>query len=231
MKLTIKNVKQETFFIDIDINEKTVKDLKNCIEIETNNEFPSDTITLIYSGTILMDDQFLHSYKFDEKKFIVVLNKIVSDKSKIVEKSENTNDMIDVTKEIITDKLKNDETFSVSNIDLENSIIAMGYERNDVIKALTVSFYNPERAVEYLLYGIPSNIDAPPHQDLPQPSSYNINPLEFLRNHSQFINMKNDIKENVELLPIYLEKIKQENPNLFKILSDYPEYFLEFLND
>ncbi|KAK0711485.1 XPC-binding domain-containing protein [Lasiosphaeris hirsuta] len=39
---------------------------------------------------------------------------------------------------------------------------AMGFERAQIDEAMRAAFYNPERAVEYLLNGIPANLQPPP---------------------------------------------------------------------
>lgn len=52
-----------------------VKDLKNRVNDERGADFPSDSLNLIYSGAIMVDDKLIKDYKIDAKKFIVVMKK------------------------------------------------------------------------------------------------------------------------------------------------------------
>lgn len=73
MKLTIKTLSQNsTFKIDIE-PDKTVKELKDAIEKEQGDIYPSGSQKLIYNGKILADENKLSEYEFDEKKFIVLM--------------------------------------------------------------------------------------------------------------------------------------------------------------
>ncbi|NWH61225.1 RD23B protein, partial [Geococcyx californianus] len=130
-------------------------------------------------------------------------------------------------------------------------IMSMGYEREQVIAALRASFNNPDRAVEYLLMGIPGDNQAvaePPQAASTGPSqssavaaavatiptttsSLGGHPLEFLRNQPQFQQMRQIIQQNPSLLPALLQQIGRENPQLLQQISQHQEDFIHMLNE
>ncbi|KGL75456.1 UV excision repair protein RAD23 B, partial [Tinamus guttatus] len=123
-------------------------------------------------------------------------------------------------------------------------IMSMGYEREQVIAALRASFNNPDRAVEYLLMGIPGDnqtVAEPPQVASTQTpaagtvptttSSSGGHPLEFLRNQPQFQQMRQIIQQNPSLLPALLQQIGRENPQLLQQISQHQEHFIQMLNE
>ncbi|XP_076217364.1 UV excision repair protein RAD23 homolog B-like [Aptenodytes patagonicus] len=131
-----------------------------------------------------------------------------------------------------------------------SEIMSMGYEHEQVIAALRASFNNPDRAVEYLLMGIPGANQAladPPHAgstgisqssavvtaaaSTMTASSSGGHPLDFLRNQPQFQQMRQIIQQNPSLLPALLQQIGRENPQLLQQISQHQEHFIQMLNE
>lgn len=140
--------------------------------------------------------------------------------------------------------------------DMITSLMAMGFDRESVVRALRASFNNPDRAVEYLLSGIP---DVPAGEEAPMqvpraaqggesnvsmasPPSSDSNasvptggteedPLAFLRSQPQFQRMRQAIQENPGLLPTLLQQIGQNNPPLLQMISRNQERFVQMLNE
>lgn len=284
MIITLKNLQQETFTVDIDPS-RTVKNLKDEIEKTKGKEYAADNQRLIYAGKILADDSQLKEYNIDEKKFIVVM---VTKPKSAPQPSTGPSDPT-ATAAGDSDKKENKDstdsggqssssaapssaqtsspstggstaaaggsaapTASISTAEsallvgddynqMVQNIVDMGYEREQVEQALRASFNNPDRAVEYLINGIPAQaLDAIPQEgaqddadpDPAPPSSPAGNePLAFLRSQPQFHQMRQIIQSNPQLLNTVLQQIGQTNPALLQLISQNQEAFVNMLNE
>ncbi|XP_069693622.1 UV excision repair protein RAD23 homolog B isoform X3 [Periplaneta americana] len=194
MIITLKNLQQQTFQVEIDATE-TVKHLKEKIEAEKGKEYPAENQRLIYAGKILTDESVLSEYNIDEKKFIVVM--VTKPKSapapyagpsdptaatdQVEEKKQEESTAATESSEPTVPTATNPPTAtaqpaSANIVEAESAILMgedynqmvqnimdMGYDREQVEQALRASFRNPDRAVEYLLTGIPAQLfDDPP---------------------------------------------------------------------
>ncbi|XP_060534009.1 UV excision repair protein RAD23 homolog B [Cylas formicarius] len=275
MKITLKNLQQQSFVVEID-SSQTVKQLKQKIESEKGSEYPSENQRLIYAGKILTDETPLSEYSIDEKKFIVVM----VTKPKLPEKTESGDGFSSVaagTPEssppgrsapvepsppvgsttvvtatpappVVPAPLTGASLSSVAESTLlmgeeyENmvrNIMDLGYDRVQVEQALRASFNNPDRAVEYLINGIPAMEDAEGVSEttatdmssVDERQSDSEDPLAFLRNQPQFQQMRQVIQQNPQLLNAVLQQIGQTNPALLQLISQNQESFVRMLNE
>ncbi|XP_048869734.1 RAD23 homolog A, nucleotide excision repair protein a isoform X2 [Brienomyrus brachyistius] len=265
MQITLKTLQQQTIQINID-DQQTVKDLKERIEAEKGKDsFPVSGLKLIYAGKILQDDMPIKEYKIDEKNFVVIMvSKAKSPPSGAAQAAEppkttpaesspppkpapaaipipagedkppersNPSTGPDPDKDTL-------ESFPMGP-DYEamvTAIVAMGYERDKVVAALRASYCNPDRAVEYLLNGIPST---PVQESIPPPEAHSStfsegtegNPLEFLRSQPQFQGMRQVIQQNPALLPALLQQLSRDNPRMLQQINQHQELFIQMLNE
>ncbi|PVD23252.1 hypothetical protein C0Q70_16516 [Pomacea canaliculata] len=278
MIITLKTLQQQTFKVEIDC-DSTIKQLKEKVEAEKGKDYPAGGQKLIYAGKILDDEKKIDEYKIEEKNFVVVM----VTKGAQVKWCHGTVHIPCCPLEMFRVKIpmvvfivapatdttasgatgtavQSAESTLVTGQAYENMVtemMCMGFEREQVVRALRASFNNPDRAVEYLLGGIP---EVPLQEEAPQapaassaPGSGTVSgqttgtasasspvpanptpgedPLAFLRSQPQFQRMRNAIRENPGLLPALLQQIGQSNPPLLSLISQNQERFVQMLNE
>lgn len=302
MLLTIKNLQQQTFTLEIDI-QQSVKDLKSKIqELKGAVDYPADSQKLIYAGKIMEDAEAIHKYNVDEKKFIVVMvtKKVKAaagckeEEEAAAPTSEPTDSAAaapttqeeappttataiagkstaestdgaataprdsapkagpvnpastDATQEDSKPSKASDLVMGEDYNKMLQNIMDMGYERDQVVTALRASFNCPDRAVEYLLTGIPpslmdttpadtESLNPPPSTEssitLPENPSAEDDPLAFLREQEQFQQMRQLLQQDPNMLNAMLQQIGQSNPQLLQIISQNQEAFVRMVNE
>lgn len=282
MLVTLKNLQQVTFQIEIEPAE-TVRALKQKIESEKGSEdYTASFQKLIYAGKILADDDPLSKYNIDEKKFIVVMVTKTKVSSPVqpaappppaaappvpttptdTPAAPSTPAATTPTTEAPPETSSSSSAPAPTGGDLVmgedynrmvQNIVDMGYEKEQVEAALRASFNNPDRAVEYLLTGIPPSLLAaaappaaganPSESDSPAVSAPSIpvpaagstppgeNPLAFLRDHEMFQQIRAVIQQNPNMLSTMLQQIGQSNPQLLQLISQNQEAFIRMINE
>ncbi|KAF5389468.1 hypothetical protein D9757_004338 [Collybiopsis confluens] len=182
MKVTVKTTSQKVFNIDAEATE-TVGAIKT--KIEQYQGFPAASQKVIYSGKILADDKTLESCSFKEKDFLVLMVQkpkptptpmpaaasapapaAVAPPATEASAPPAAQALATATptpaSSAPTDTPSAGSSF-ITGAALQTSIqsmVDMGFERDQVMRALRASFNNPERAVEYLMTGIPAHLEA-----------------------------------------------------------------------
>jgi len=274
MLVTLKNLQQQTFQIEINATE-TVKALKQKIESEKgSSDYGAASQKLIYAGKILADDDPISKYNIDEKKFIVVMvakPKAAPAPATPTEPAPaptpapaaappaaapaSATSTPAETKEEESTPAASQDTGLVMGEDynrMVQNIQDMGYEKSQVEAALRASFNNPDRAVEYLITGIPPQVEVGPlggggggaggaggvsaaAAGVPAPAPGSTpageNPLAFLRDHEMFQQIRSVIQQNPGMLSTMLQQIGQSNPQLLQIISQNQEAFIRMINE
>eukprot|EP01025_Chloroclados_australasicus_P064603 TRINITY_DN864_c0_g1_i4.p2 TRINITY_DN864_c0_g1~~TRINITY_DN864_c0_g1_i4.p2 ORF type:complete len:390 (-),score=75.42 TRINITY_DN864_c0_g1_i4:453-1622(-) len=195
MKLTIRTVRGESFEVEVEIHETAGSVKQKIDEVKSGEGFEVANQVLVFKGQILKDDVVLETLDIKEKDFMVVtVSKQKKQPQKPTVQDVKPPEPIQVEEEkqpqasteeqpqaasdqgaVAGGSSSDAQTYSSAasalarGSELETAIkniCEMGFEVEEVKKAMRAAFNNPERAVEYLMNGIPEGLE---QQAAPQP--------------------------------------------------------------
>lgn len=117
------------------------------------------------------------------------------------------------------------------------NLMDMGFPEDQVKSCLRAAFNNPDRAVEYLMNGIPPGLQA---QATPTPATGGAGStgaasptptLDDLRNHPEFNQIKALVQQNPQALPEVLRQIGERQPQLLEVIHNNREAFVKMMNE
>ncbi|KAH8295463.1 hypothetical protein KR018_011443 [Drosophila ironensis] len=168
MKLSIRTLDQRT--ISVEMSEKQdVGALKKRLSDMPEVAMPAESQQLIYGGRIMEDALPLREYQVCESKFIVLMRK-KSVPAASEEQVPPTPPLTAANSEARTQPAPGTAQVSIKALAPASTsqpptqatieqrvrdLMAMGYEEPEVRDAMRASFNHPERAIEYLITGIP----------------------------------------------------------------------------
>jgi len=269
MQLTVKTLQQKAFKVEAEPSI-LVKDFKALIEEAGKSDhggvYKAEAQKLIYQGKILEDEKKIEEYQITEKGFIVLMvtkPKVVpkpvepkpeptpaapaaaaSTESSTPAESTSSTDATTTPSQPVATEASAPVNPHVANL------MAMGFPESQVKQALSAAFNNPERAVEYLMNGIPEELlaqmtttpeaaaasagttaDASAAPTVTAPSRSVGSTLEQIRNEPQFQQIRTLIRNNPQLLSQFIQQLQIENPEAFAAISANQQEFINMINE
>jgi UV excision repair protein RAD23 len=181
-KIVMKTLKGDNFEVEVDPSI-TIQDLKKKVS-EVRTEFPADHQKLIYSGRILTDDSTVAQAGVKPGEFVVVM--VTKPKAATLAAPSPTAAPTPAPEPApmpapaltVGAGVPTNYGTAASNLvtgtgmsSAVSQLCEMGFERADVERCLRAAFNNPDRAVEYLMSGIPENALAPEDEAAPAPQA------------------------------------------------------------
>ncbi|GAX23632.1 UV excision repair protein RAD23 [Fistulifera solaris] len=251
MKLTVKTLKGAKF--DVEVEEThTVQEAKSAIEKE-KPELVASTLKLIHSGKVLKDEDTIASCGIKPNDFLVVMvTKAKKPAATPATPAETPKEEepakapeVPVQATISTAQTPaapaapsvatpaaptRTDTFSQEAVD---NLTAMGFPEAEVRHCLRAAQGNPDVAVEFLTNGIPDAVSAAMNatESSSATPAQATQPLQALRNHPQFNELRRLVQSNPQMLQQVLAQIGQQQPELLEEINSHQALFLEMMNE
>eukprot|EP00124_Ichthyophonus_hoferi_P001068 Ihof_evm8s49 gene=Ihof_evmTU8s49 len=239
MKVKVKTLTQKEFELEVEADEKIVS-IKE--KIRDHEGFEVSSQRLIYAGKILIDSSKLSDHQVSDGDALVVMA------TKMVPKKETPQEAPATAAPTIPTPTAPNPAAAPAVADVSETLVKqltdMGFPRAEAVVALRAAFMNPDRAVEYLMNGIPDNLrqaataPAPAHQELasgptstPATNPPAENPLLFLLQQPQFLQMRALVQSNPQTLQPLLAELGHSNPDLLRLINENQEAFLDIINN
>ena len=224
MKIIIKNLKQVQYNVEIESDEKTIKDLKN--EIEKVHGFDSNLMKLLHNGVVLEDAKTLKDYNIKDENVIIMMN--AKTKAKINPPQEQPPSSISPPNPIEVPK-SSEESNKSASVDKVNSLVDMGYEKEKVEKALNAANGDINLAIEYLTSG-----------NIPERNQQNQQNSNSGNNNTNSSNLPFELRQNASIIKIVcqrnpnkifsiLNNMKEKSPHLFNLIKQHEQEFKNLL--
>lgn len=267
MKIKLKPLKGDSFEVEA-ADEDSVIDLKKKVG-ETRAEFPAEGQKLIYAGKILKDESKISEIGFKQGDFIVVMaSKVAAPKAKAAPAATPAAEQSTPapapaaapTEPAAGDTASANRVTGAGSEAAIQQLCDMGFARPEVERCLAAAFGNPDRAVEYLMSGIPDGLmepaggappAAPPAAGGAPPAAggdpnafpdmamaggggerVELPPaLAALRDNPQFEQLAAMVAQNPAMLEQMLPAIAQTNPEVVQAIREHPDAFTQMLQD
>lgn len=253
--------------------------LKGRVEEAKGGDFQKDSMNVIHQGKILKDDATLQESGITDKSFCVVMavkkkaapapaptvleepaTTTATEASALPPEAPAGASVAAIEPPAATDSGALGSSELLTGAALEDriaQICEIGFPRDQVIKAMRAAFNNSERAVEYLMTGIPEGLLAPepqvaaagsPGAAPPSTQPFNMfapsggeagtvpapvatGPLDFLRNDPQFQALRALVQQNPQLLQPMLQELGRNNPDLLARINEHQQDFISLVNE
>jgi UV excision repair protein RAD23 len=195
------------------------------------SELPAAGMKLIHSGKVLKDGDLLSSYGIRETDFLVVM---VTKPKKVVETPKPFKSPAEAdTKPSVAAPEPSAAAAAPTAAappDIAqgaiDGLIAMGFPEAEVKHCLRAAGGNPDVAVEFLTNGIPDHVETTTRAGVSSGA-----PLQALRNHPQFNDLRRLVQSNPSMLQQVLTQIGQQQPELLQEINANQALFLQIMNE
>ncbi|CAD6192585.1 unnamed protein product [Caenorhabditis auriculariae] len=255
ISVSFKTLTQASFTLDLEETD-TVADMKAKIFSTRGEDYETSLQKLIYNGKILEDGTKVSEVGFEPNKFVVVMlgrkpavkkeeplvAPVASSDSASAQTPSATSaaSAVQTAPQVVQNIPSHpppsvDSGFSVEQEGMIEAVSSMGYPRSQVIAALRAAYWNPDRAVEFLITGLPADVEGEHGGAAEEDEEENLSanaPENFamLENLPQLNDLRALVQQNPEMLATILQQMAVMNPRLVQAIQGNQQAFIDLLN-